>query len=364
MPTHFVALSDLHLGYDNAILNEHGSQERLAGEIAKLCGGQTDRLILNGDAFEACVPRGAGTYDSAGFSPYMASCARGFFEAILTNITVESLIIVWGNHDYALWKKVAASCGVPAFTNFTKGDVLLQHDGQDLPGATSFLDDVIGPGRLKFARIRSAYPNYNLGRYWPYMTFHHGHFLDDLILGQDTDAQYLGLRVLTGIGRPDINVNDDETVKSIYDKSETFVAATWAHNSKAREIEWAMIRRMQSGSSQCSYYPTEKAPSELPVAAIEPFNNGLGKNALWYANVLMLDSTTPAPLGHADSPSYLFVGHDHQGGFKNVMGMDNRPWKIVNTGGWTNDGAGPAVHGHVTLWAKNEDAPSVHCIHV
>jgi hypothetical protein len=364
VPSHFVVLSDLHLGYDNSVLNDHGAQERLASEIAKLCGGDTDRLILNGDAFEACIPRGAGKYDPAGFAPFMASCARGFFEALLTNITIESLIIVWGNHDYALWKHVATSCGVPTFTNLTKGDILLQRDGQDLPGATAFLDDVIGPGRLKFARIRAAYPNYILGRYWPYLTFHHGHFLDDLILGQAPEAQYLGLRALTGAGRPAVNVSGDETVKSLYDKTEAFISATWESNSRAREIEWAMIRRTQSQPTPCSYFPVEKAPSEMLVATLEPFGNDLGKNALWYANVLMADSTTPAPLGRADTPSFLFVGHDHRGGFKNIMSMDNRPWRVVNTGGWTRDGNSPAIHGHVTLWSKDKNEPSVHCVSV
>ena len=112
MTAHFVALSDLHLGYENSVLNDHDAQGRLAEEIAKLCEGATDRLILNGDAFEACVPRGAGTYDPAGFTPFVASCARGFFEAILTNINVESLIIIWGNHDYALWKRLATTCWI------------------------------------------------------------------------------------------------------------------------------------------------------------------------------------------------------------------------------------------------------------
>jgi len=364
MGTHFVALSDLHLGYGDSILNDHGAQERLAVEIAKLCDGDTDRLILNGDAFEACVPRGAGTYDPAGFTPFMAACARSFFEALLTNMTIESLIIVWGNHDYALWKRLATSCGITTFTNLTKGDILLQHDGQTLPGASGFLDDVIGPGRLKFARIRSAYPNYILGRYWPYLAFHHGHYLDDLIIGQASEAEYLGLRALTGVGRPGVNVHDDETVKSIHDKTEAFVAATWEYNSRAREIEWAMIRRTQSQPTPCSYFPVDKAPAEMLVATVEPFGDDLGKNALWYANTLMADPTTPAPLGRADAPSYLFVGHDHRGGFKNLVGMDGRPWRVINTGGWTNDGGGPAVHSHVTLWAKDEDTPSVHCVSV
>jgi hypothetical protein len=196
------------------------------------------------------------------------------------------------------------------------------------------------------------------------MTFHHGHFLDDLVIGQDAEAEYLGLRALTGVGRPTVNINDDETVKSIHDKTEAFIAATWEYNSKARELEWAMIRRTQARPTPCSYYPIEKAPSEMLVGTIEPFGDDLGKNTLWYANVLMADSTTPVPLGHADTPSYLFVGHDHRGGFKNLSAMDNRPWRVINTGGWTTDAGNSAIHGHVTLWAKDENLPSVHCIRV
>ena len=36
MPSHFVALSDLHLGYDNSILNDHSSQEHLAIDFAEV----------------------------------------------------------------------------------------------------------------------------------------------------------------------------------------------------------------------------------------------------------------------------------------------------------------------------------------
>jgi hypothetical protein len=362
MASHFVALSDLHLGYDNSVLNDPNAQDHLASEIAKLCEGSTDRLILNGDVFEGCVPRNAGVYDAAGLPPFMASCARSFFAAMLTHMNIESLIIVWGNHDFSTWKILANSCGVQTFTNLIKGDLLLQQDGQTLPGAATFLDDVVGPSRHNFARIRSAYPNYILGRYWPYLVFHHGHFLDDLILGQDNEAEYIGLKALTGVGRPAVNINDDETVKSISDKTENFITAIWEHNSRAREIEWAMIRRLRSHTTQCSYYPTDKPPSQLPVATVEPFGDDLGKNALWYANVLMADDTTPPPLGKADDPSYLFVGHDHLGGFQSVTAMDGRLWQVVNTGGWTNDGTGSKVHGHAVIWSKNENTPSVHCI--
>jgi len=364
MPAHFIALSDLHLGYDNSCLTDPKTHANLAAALADLCGGETDRLVLNGDAFEGCVPRDAGTYDPAGHNSVMAACARSFFSALLDRIDIQSLIIVWGNHDYAMWRRLASACGVSTFTNSTRGDLLLQHDGSDLPGAAGFLNDVVGPARSKLARVRSAYPNYVLGRYWPYLVFHHGHFLDDLVIGQDEDAKYLGLRVLTGAGHPGVNVHGDETVKSLHDKTEAFISATWEYNSRAREVEWAMIRRLQDQPPNCSYYPTANPPASLLVPPAEPFGPAPSKYLLWYANVLMADDTTPPPFGNPTDPSYLFLGHDHRGGFADVKAMDDRPWKIVNTGGWTNDGGGPAVHGHATVWNKDKNAPEVHCVRV
>lgn len=363
MPSHFVALSDLHLGYDRSVLNDPTAQRNLAKIIGDLTGGKTDRLILNGDAFEACVPKDAGVFDPHGYSPYMAACARSFFNELVDKVEIGSLIIVWGNHDFAMWKKLAGACGVSTFTNGTKGDVLLQNNQSDLKGASSFLDNVIGFARSKIGRIRSAYPNYTIGRSWPYLTFHHGHFLDDLIIGQDNEAAYIGLRALTGVGRPSVNINDDETVKSIHDKTNDFVDATWAFNSKARKIQWAMIRRFED-HPRCGYFPSAPAPSANRVGDDEPFHQSLGKNATWYANVLIMDPTTPAPLGGGKDPSFLFLGHDHQGGFQDIKGMDNMPWRLVNTGGWTHDGGSPEIHGHMVMWDKDENTPQVHCVRV
>ena len=67
MATQLVALSDLHLGYDCSVLNDPAVQDRVIDAIADLCGGTTDRLVLNGDCFEACVPKDAGQHDISGF---------------------------------------------------------------------------------------------------------------------------------------------------------------------------------------------------------------------------------------------------------------------------------------------------------
>ena len=361
MPATFIALSDLHLGYELSVLDDTAAQSRVVAALADLCHGSTDRLILNGDCFEACVPRDAGKYDPAGFSPHMAETARSFFGKLTNKIRVESLVILWGNHDYALWKRVAASCGVKTYTNGTRGDVLLQHDGQVLPGAAPFLNDVLGGAAASFARVRSAYPNYVLGRYWPYLAFHHGHFLDGLVIGQESEAKYLGLRVLTGQGRPPVIVGGDETVLSIHQKTEAFVAALWDYNSRAREIEWAIIRRGDARIVCPSYPALDVASGKV---APEPFYDDLGKYAEWYVNVLMADDTTPPPIGSSAMPSYLFVGHDHLGGARDVVGMDGKLWRVVDTGGWTSDNEHRGLHCHATIWLPDENTPAAYCLRV
>ena len=118
MPAHHVCLSDMHLGYEKCVLNDPVVQDHLVDQIALLCGGSTDRLILNGDCFEGCVPMCAGQHDLAGFNPNMAEISKSFLQKFTDKIHTTSLVILWGNHDYCLWQKVAASCGVPTFTLF------------------------------------------------------------------------------------------------------------------------------------------------------------------------------------------------------------------------------------------------------
>jgi hypothetical protein len=362
MSSHFVALSDLHLGYDLSVLNERKAQEHLVAEIKELCGGQTDRLILNGDCFEACVPLDAGEHDRHGFPPKMAEASRNFFERFTSEIDCSSLVIVWGNHDYAMWQRLAASCNVPVFTNDLKGDVLLQRDGFILPGAEGFLEGVIGPvAATNLSRIRSAYPNYVLGRYWPYIVFHHGHLLDELVLGASSEATYLGLRLMIGEGKPKVFVGGDETIKSLHDKTKAFIGAMWRFNSHAREHEWSLIRRSNQ-ATRCPSFPQAPAPSSAPIISSECQDEGLGRFAPWYVNTLMADATTPGAIGSTDHPCYLFIGHDHCGGSKDISAMDGRRWKLINTGGWTSEGGCKELHSHVVVWNSDAETPNVSCV--
>jgi hypothetical protein len=95
---------------------------------------------------------------------------------------------------------------------------------------------------------------------------------------------------------------------------------------------------------------------------VEPQGAGLGAQAKWYLDLLATDPTTPAILGPASAPSYLFVGHDHGGGSMDVEGLDGHDWKLVNTGGWTRDRGEEAPHAHVVAWATGAEGPSTYCV--
>ena len=357
MPASLIALSDMHMGYDVSILNDPAVQDRVVEELADLCGGAADRLIFNGDCFEACVPKDAGTHDAAGFSPIMAATARSFLQKFTSKITATSLVLLWGNHDFSMWSRLASSCGVPTFTNNQKGDVLLKHDGCILPGAESFISDVIGPASSRFQRIRSAYPNYILGKNWPYLVFHHGHLLDKLILGWLPDIDYLALEVLIGAKKP--KVDQEMDMSGIHNATQAFISAMWRFNSKPRAEEWAILRRTEK-VHKCSYYPM--SDDDLGIVGDEIQGGQLGEQVQWYINTLMMDPTTPDAIGSSPMPGYLFIGHDHDGGKEDIVGLDSKPWKLVNTGGWTADRGEETMHTHAVIWDEGVEAPTVRCI--
>ena len=363
MPAHFVALSDMHLGYECSILNDPAAQDRLVDEIAKLCGGSTDRLILNGDCFEACVPIGAGQHDPAGFNPSMSEASRSFLQKFADKIHTTSLVILWGNHDYCLWEKVAAACGVPTFTNNQVGNVLLQHNGHVLPGAEPFISDVIGPAAGKLQRIRSAYPNYVLGRYWPYTVFHHGHLLDRLVLGWMPAFNYLALKLLVGEGQPRVSGDGTETIESIHRKTAPFISSLWRLNSRSRADMWTLLRRMEDKHT-CYFRPDGDSPASREILSREKQSDQLGQQVEWYLTAVELDQTTPATIGDPDATSFFAIGHDHDGGHEDFVSLDKHVWRLRNTGGWTSDRDETTLHTHVLIHAEDAPEPSLFCLKI
>jgi hypothetical protein len=367
MPAQFVAMSDLHFGYDNSVLNDLSAQEHLAEAIGKLCGGATKRLVLCGDAFEGCVPKDAGTLNDHGFSPAVSQASTSFFSTLTKHVDVGELVIVWGNHDYSMWTRLAnlcfgAVCKVPPSFFIT-----IKEAANQLLGSQTFVDSIIGPqAALKIAKISCGYPNFVLGNRWPYVVFHHGHLLDSLVLGQDDDVKYNALASIIRTGRPDVNMDEIESIAELAAKTKAFVTGMWEYSNRTRQIEWNLIRR-SSGAQNCPSLPAE--PGTWSDLGDETPEKALGQHLQWYARLLQIDSTTPAPIGGAAWPSYLFMGHDHGGGRTEVEGYDGRKWKIVNLGGWTNDaGRSPTPHAHVAVWQSTRDGsgpamePEITCV--
>jgi UDP-2,3-diacylglucosamine pyrophosphatase LpxH len=360
--SHFVCLSDLHLGYDRSFLTDPVSHARVADEVSEIAGGSTKLLVLNGDFLEACVPARVGEHDAAGFPAAVAETSRSFFTALLGKLHVEELVLVWGNHDFCLWQRLAQACGVPVFTNDSAEDACLANRGHVLPGAESFLADVLGPAAAYLAKVTSAYPNYVLGRQWPFIIFHHGHLLDKMVLGWDDAVDYLALRLLVGQGSPGVSPDGDDDLAAVHRKTQAFISAVWRYNSRSRAAEWQFLRHLDDRHT-CPSYPSGDEGA-VRLLGTERQGDGLGRQAGWYLDLLAVDPTTPAILGPTEVPSYFFVGHDHGGGAMAVPGLDGHDWRVVNTGGWTRDRDESAPHSHVVAWGVGADGPSTYCVGV
>lgn len=355
MTSSFVVLSDMHLGYDRSTLNTLGAQEHLASEIAKIAGGPSgavDRLILNGDCIEGCVPKDADLFRSSMYvSPFTGMVSRAFFAELVEHVQVKELVIIPGNHDYALWRAVRDAIG--ALTATGGRAFTLRQAGQDLPAATGALDAVIGPSKTRFQKISLAYPAYFLGSQWPYCAFHHGHFLDDLMLGQESAEKYHALAALGTKDRPAVVLDDQETLWSLSKKTDDFLRAMWAPNSPIRALAWAMWRKDEN-----RFHCTGDASGEK-------LSGNTSKNLQWFLNLLIADAYAPFPGKQNKAwPSYLFVGHDHSGGSDKLLGPDGFPFKVINTGGWVIDAGSYAPHGHVVSWEKGASEPVVHVVKV
>jgi hypothetical protein len=318
-----------------------------------MCGGSSvqkgalNRLILNGDCFEGCVPKDAGScLGNTRISPFTSQVSQSFFKLLIDRVDLNELVIVPGNHDWAIWRDLVHSVG------FVTG---LRPLNADFLAASSVIDGLVGPSnKAKIAKTVISYPAYFLGSQWPYCAFHHGHFLDDLVIGQGSAEEYHALAVIGTKDRPAVNLDDNETLSSLSKSTDSFLNGLWWPNSKARALAWAMFRR-DSANLHCNGMPGS-----------EGLASNTTKNLEWFINVLMADSLAPFPnKTNSSSLGYLFVGHDHVGGEGTVEGPDGFVFKVINTGGWTDDGGkGIVPHGHLVMWEKGATEPIVETVKV
>lgn len=356
MAAHFVAMSDLHLGYDRTVWDDPRAYDRVAGAVAELCGGSTQYLVLDGDAFEACVPARVGEWDAARFPAATAEASRTFFAALTSRVRVEQLVLVWGNHDSCLQERVEAG------SSPGPGSVLSLGQGASVaPSAEEFLADFFGPSGGTFSRIRTSYPNFQLsplGEGGPLVVFHHGHLLDRLVLGWDPEVDYLALDLLVGGGRP--RVSREDTVWAVACATRRFILAMWELNSRTRAEEWQVLRRLQDRHA-CAYYPD--GPSSFTLVGAEVQGPGTGAQVPWYLTASAPEFPYPPPVS-PEPAGYFVVGHDHAGGNVDIGLVAGRRWRLLNLGGWTTDRGETKPHSHVVVWDEGEQEPSLYSLRV
>jgi len=366
-PASFVVLSDMHLGYDRSILNNQEAINKLAAEIGKACGGNedqkgfTEKLVLNGDCFEICIPLDTG-FKYGTISPFTSTVSSAFFAALAETTRVNEIVIVPGNHDWSLWRQLLVNNSrVPNFPCTGYSPYRLKHLGISPVNIEQVIWPLFGNSYDKYHTISVAYPTFFLGLQWPYCAFHHGHFLDSLVLGHDAPEKYYALSAAGVSSQPNVILDDTETLRSVSLKTDSFVNSLWKANSVSRELMWALIRRDEA-ALHCLSVP---ASGSRPVTG-EKVADMLGANLQWFTDMLIMDTYAPFPATkNKDYPSYLFIGHDHYGGIKDIAGPDGFNWRVINTGGWTDDGnKGITPHCHIAVWPKGANAPELIAVRV
>jgi len=372
---HFVVMSDMHLGYDRSVWSDPRAYDRVAEAVADLCGGATEYLVLNGDAFEASVPGRVGEYDAAGFPAATAEASRSFFAALTSRVRVEKLVLVWGNHDFCLQERVEER------PSTSQGTVLSLNKGATVrPSAVSFLADFLGVSGGTFDSVQTSYPNFHLlplkpdssryeyGELWtpagrdpaqdgPLVVFHHGHLLDKLVLGWDSLVDYVALNLLVGGGRP--RVSREGTSWDAACATRRFISAMWKLNSRTRAEEWLVLRRLEEKHA-CGYYPSVPEAVRSLVGP-ESQGKGLGEQVPWYLTASAPEFPYPPPVS-PEQVGYLVVGHDHAGGNAELGLVAGRRWRLLNTGGWTTDRGEARPHSHVVVWGEGEAEPGLYCV--
>jgi len=181
--THYLVLSDLHLGHPDALLSHPQALERLEAELER-----ADALALNGDLFDLLIAPLESCVDAS----------RPFFDLVSQHI--EQVVYVPGNHDYHFVAheedraRLAAVSGGPDQKPFR-----LQ--------SAEWLLSSLTKGRVE---VRAHYPQVEIAG----ATLIHGHYTDPHLGGL---INRLGARLgrrLAGIqaASPDLQAADYEAL--------------------------------------------------------------------------------------------------------------------------------------------------------
>lgn len=368
-----VQLSDLHLGDPRSTLSCPEVADQVTDSLAEISDGKVGKLVLAGDVHEECVPADLDRLED-GVAASVARASEHFFGSLFRKVKVDEVVWVPGNHDLSAWDWYCRQPG-------TRGTTVTPYDGvtvsrSDWPWRSLY------PGMP--CDLTVAYPLYrdrSPGDDFPLLLTTHGHLLDPLVLGRDSDATYLALRAL-GCSRPAVPAEAGEvgSVRRLARRTLDFVLALWQRYS-ARDYVYAnyVMRRLECPSS-CQYQSWSSVAG-VPGRCCEatslesdqpPAGEGYAASLPWLLEVALLDPELPSPVGEfgrgaethefARKKSCLTFGHDHLGIRKTVTAL-GVPFDCVDSGGWTSEHDGHLPHTHVLVWRdRAEVVPQVYFV--
>ena len=355
-----LCLSDMHLGDNKSALNNPKIVDKVTSDLVAFSDKSVDTLVLNGDVWEQCIP--AGTLEENpgdGFCSSVAKASRYFFASLFSKISISNVVWVPGNHDLSLWKRLSLASGLPFHTS-QRGAILKP---SDVPAVKKFFE-VLFDGSPQF---KVAYPLFIAGNPYPddfpYVMFTHGHLLDTLVRGEESEAAYIALRAL-GCKRPTVPA-DPESVARIAELADDFTLALWKQDSTVDYTFWNMIVRRLAHPQSC---PLAGHETESVTRVNHPASthDGLMPKVQAFLETVLADPNLPTPVGSLrqtvvapafSKPSCLVFGHDHLGTVEQI-GACGVPFRVFDSGGWTVEFDGHVPHSHALVWPDEGTTPN------
>lgn len=365
-----VSISDLHLGdrgVDGSILDSREACIHFAEILGQITHGKIDTLVINGDIFEACVPKrnwikGTGAF---GLATSTVDDANRFFLELAKEVAVEFLVWVPGNHDLSLYAKVMG----PRNSLYT----LSRGDGLRSQGKWYVSQEAEHLFGTAIKNIGVAYPNYVYKSQggWPFVVFTHGHLFDSQVLNpKKSFLEGLGIALETFRDWPIVPrvfEGSGPWMKQLVDATTERILSIWPMNLEiAKEAVYNYIKR-RNIQMQCSHRPSipgyrENNPTFVKLRS----DNELTGDIQWYCDGLMFDEAMVVPKGNSQI-SYFVKGHTHEGTFGMIRGIDGECFIVADLGGWTTDGEkykDNVPHAHVLVWNEFPATPKCYALNV
>ncbi len=348
-------MSDMHLGDQCSVLSDPEAARRVVSSLAAISGGQIGKLILAGDAWEECVPENLDQLED-GVALSVARASSGFFVELFGKIEVGEVVVVPGNHDLSTWAWYAKHAGISPVTSCEGVPV----DPESWPWQHLLRGC---PRKLTF-----AYPLYwdkSAGDDYPMLAVTHGHLLDALVLGEDSEATY---RTLEAIGCVRSKVPENVSIRKLAESTLAFCLALWKRYSARDYVYFNKIMRRHDHPQSC--YWSDKivetfAEMDPDMCDGDQSSSAPGHSARlpWFLETIICDPTLPTPVGSLrqgpvgpafTKSSCLTFGHDHLAIRRQLMAC-GVPWVAVDSGGWTGEFDGHHPHTHVLVWKEVSD---------